>query len=168
MTTEAGYMAHFSSEAPNIFWGGLLQAGCTHQVQVSIGTSALEAESWGVSEWRGLCQQDVGKRNGRQAKTSWPPRNSFKCHLILNSILPRGESTLCPMNRTGALPTGSPASLPVGRYPLPPSFHSTHSLPYPRTPAVYQPISRLQAPQASSIFKTKFALSFSPPPFKDI
>lgn len=44
MTAEAGCTVAQSSAATEIFSGGLLPPGCTHQVQASVGTSTLGAD----------------------------------------------------------------------------------------------------------------------------
>lgn len=52
MITEAGCtVAQSSPEATDIFSGGPLPPGCTHQVQASVGTSAL-----GADRSHGVCQ----------------------------------------------------------------------------------------------------------------
>lgn len=77
MTAEAGCTVAQSSAATEIFSGGLLPPSCTHQVQASVGTSAL-----GVSGWRGsACRMqervsDKQRPAGHQGVTKWGLKNT--------------------------------------------------------------------------------------------
>lgn len=83
MTAEAGCTVAQSSVATEIFSGGLLPPGCTHQAQASVGTSALGADrSHGVSGWRGsACRMqermsDKQRPAGHQGVTKWGLKNT--------------------------------------------------------------------------------------------